>query len=128
MRLLCRPIDESAGLSFRAFASACRRLDRYPKLPSNTDNLNVRVIEIQANDSSDGHPAPDPWLLISKAVAVLQKRHGFDIVEPTQPEDDEQNHPSNSSIQAEEEYLRLREERLAPTSMVGRDITIPSVG
>jgi hypothetical protein len=66
----------------------------------------------------------DPLLLVSKAIAVLQKRHGFEIVAPVEPDDDAQHFPGDLSIQAEEEYLRLREEALSEPNLVGLDILI----
>ena len=100
----------------------------YPKLPFSDEaslkNLNVRQMKFQANGKAEGHPSPDPLLLVSKAIAVLQKRHGFEIVAPVEPDDDAQHFPGDLSIQAEEEYLRLREEALSEPNLVGLDILI----
>ena len=80
----------------------------------------VRKISFQANTSLEGHPAPDPILLLTKAIAVLQKRHGFEIVASAEPEDIQ----SDLSFQAEEEFLRWREEAFSGPNPVGLDIVV----
>ena len=77
--------------------------------PDNVDSLKVRKITFHSNDSVEGHPAPDPLLLVTKAIVNLQKRNGFEIAVSEDPEDDYL--PSEQSIQAEEEYLIEREQR-----------------
>ena len=100
----------------------------FPKLPDNIDSLKVRKISFSngnANDGSEGHPAPDPLLLVSKAVINLQKRNGFEIAVSEDPED-EHYRPSEESIQAQEEYLREREENMKCKyrNPIGIDVTI----
>ena len=94
----------------------------FPDLPENRENLNVRKVFFHGNNSLDGHPAPDPLLLVSKAVAVLQKRNGFTIVAAAEPQDE--HSPSDESILAEEEFLRLREEAIVYPDPVGLDIVL----
>ena len=80
----------------------------FPKLPDNVGSLKVRKISFHSNDSGEGHPAPDPLLLVTKAIVNLQKRNGFKIAVSDDPEDD--CLPSEQSIQVEEEYLIEREQ------------------
>ena len=94
----------------------------YPALPENHENLNVRKVFFDGNESFDGHPAPDPLLLVSKAVAVLQRRNGFTIVAAAEPQDE--HSPSDQSVLAEEEFLRLREEAIVYPDPVGLDIVL----
>ena len=101
----------------------------FPKLPDNIDSLKVRKISFRngnANDGKEGHPAPDPLLLVSKAVINLQKRNGFEIAVSEDPED-EHYRPSEESILAEEEYLRERQENMRKCKYrdpIGLDVTI----
>jgi len=103
----------------------------FPTLPDNVESLKVRKISFSngnANDGSEGHPAPDPLLLVSKAVINLQKRNGFEIAVSEDPED-EHYRPSEESIQAQEEYLREREENMKCKyrNPIGIDVTIVNV-
>ena len=41
----------------------------YPKLTDDVANLKVRKIVFQSNDSPEGHPAPDPVLLVTKSIS-----------------------------------------------------------
>lgn len=92
----------------------------FPKL--STKSLTVRKVSFEDNRTGDGHPAPDPLLLVSKAIAVLQKRHGFEIVAAAEPV--ENYVPSDLSLQAEEEFLKRREAARSYPDPVGLDIII----
>jgi len=93
-----------------------------PMIPKNVENLNVRKIRFDNNNDSEGHPAPDPLLLVTKAIANLQKRNDFEIVAAAEPEDDYL--PSEQSIQAEEEYLRERQQNMKFRNPIGFDIIV----
>ena len=82
----------------------------------------------QSNDSPEGHPAPDPVLLVTKSISVFQKRHGFNIVAAAGPHDNSDYFASDLSIQAEEEFLARREKALSFScpDPVGLDIIIGS--
>jgi len=93
-----------------------------PKIPDNVKLLKVRKISFDNNNGREGHPAPDPLLLVTKAIANLQKRHDFKIVAAAEPEDDYL--PSEQSIQAEEEYLRERQQNMMFRNPIGFDIIV----
>lgn len=97
----------------------------FPKVCNgeSAENRNVRKISFLANDDVAGHPAPDPLLLVTKAVAVLQKRHSFDIVAAAEANDFD-NFQSDLSLQAELEFLRHREEAFSGPDPIGMDIMI----
>ena len=95
----------------------------YPQCVGDLSFLDVREVTFCSNDSTDGHPAPDPLLLVTKAVAVLQKRHGFNIVATAEPITDGVG-PSDHSIQAEEDLLRRREEAMSYPDPVGMNILV----
>ena len=99
----------------------------FPKLHDNVENLKVRKITFHSYDSGEGHLAPDPLLLVTKAIANLQKRNGFKIVAAAEPKDDYL--PSEQSIQAEEEYL-IERERAQNTKFrnpIGFDIIVDAL-
>jgi len=98
----------------------------YPDLKKGS--LKVRKISFAANNSSEGHPAPDPLLLVTKAIAVLQRRHGYNIVaEPTDTSDALSDRGCDRSIQVEEEeYLRRRESSRLHRDPIGMEITTAS--
>ena len=93
-----------------------------PKIPDNVQSLKVRKISFNSHDAESGHPAPDPLLLVTKAIANLQKRNGFIIAAAAEPED--VNIPSEQSIQAMEEYLREREQKMKFRNPIGLDIVL----
>lgn len=92
-------------------------------IPDNLDRFNVRKISFSANAALTGHPAPDPLLLLSKTIGVLQLRHNFAIVAAVEPSSDEEI-PSEGSIQAEEDFLRLREQSIIHQNPLGMDIFV----
>ena len=107
---------EQADFDFTAPATAF-----IPKLSGDVGGLHVRKIYFSDNGSAKGHPAPDPLLLVSKAVAVLQKRHGC-VVARAEPAD---NHVlSDASIEAEEDYLRRREAAMPRPDPIGLNVII----
>jgi len=94
----------------------------YPKLAPNHQDMSVRKISFASNDSKEGHPAPDPILLLSKFISVLQNRHGFRMMAKAEPRADIL--PSDQSIQAEEDFLRWREEARTYRDPLGMDILV----
>eukprot|EP00934_Nitzschia_sp_Nitz4_P000299 Nitzschia sp. Nitz4//scaffold151_size53849//9541//11082//NITZ4_006714-RA/size53849-processed-gene-0.39-mRNA-1//1//CDS//3329537117//299//frame0 len=67
--------------------------------------------------SGEGHPAPDPILLATRAATQLQRRHGIVLVAPEEESDDE----DELSILAMEEFLRERK-CVREKKLIGRDI------
>jgi len=94
----------------------------YPKLPPNHEHRSVRKISFASNNSEEGHPAPDPLLLLSKSIAVLQARNGFRMMAAAETRADIL--PSDQSIQAEEDYLRWREQAMIHRDPLGMDILV----
>ena len=95
----------------------------YPVIPDKLHRFNVRKISFSANAALTGHPAPDPLLLLSKTIGVLQLRHNFTIVTAAEPSSDK-DIPSEGSIQAEEDFLRLREQSSIHQNPLGMDIVV----
>mmetsp|Transcript_16178 Transcript_16178/g.24251 ORF Transcript_16178/g.24251 Transcript_16178/m.24251 type:complete len:228 (+) Transcript_16178:622-1305(+) len=93
-----------------------------PKLPDDVDSLKIRKINFGSNDDNKIHPAPDPLLLVTKAVVNLQKRHGFTLAAAAEPKDEYL--PSEQSIQAQEEYLRERQENMQYRNPIGFDVIV----
>lgn len=90
----------------------------YPKIHKNFDGYKVRKISF----SNEGHPAPDPLLLVTKAIANIQMRHKFKMMAAADPAD---YFKSEQSIQAEEEYLeylRHREKSVVHQNVVGMEL------
>lgn len=81
--------------------------------------MNVRKVAFPDNGGDTGHPAPDPLLLVTKSIQVL---HEFEIVAVAKPRED--YHPSDLSIQAEEEFLQAREAKLSHRDPIGLDIIV----
>ena len=80
-----------------------------------------------ANNGSEGHPTPDPLLLVSKAVINLQKRNGFEFAVLKDAGDEHYRPSGEESIQAQEEYLlRERQEdmKCKYRDPIGFDVTI----
>jgi hypothetical protein len=96
----------------------------YPELPKDLNDLKVRKVRFEDNEGTEGHPAPDPLLLVTKAVTVLQKRKGFRITAAAEPIEDSDYRPSDLSILAEEEFLRRREEAMVYPDPVGLCIDV----
>ena len=94
----------------------------YPLLTANPQSLKVRKISFEDNNSSEGHPAPDPLLLVTKAVAVLQKRRGFKIVAAMEPDDN--GSMSELTKQAMEEYLLWRESSISYPDPIGFEVAL----
>ena len=94
----------------------------YPNLSSRS-HPPVRKISFQDNISAEGHPAPDPLLLVTKAISVLQRRNDYLIVAAAEPTD-ASHAQSDRSIQAEEEYLAHREASQLYRDPVGMDIVM----
>jgi len=82
----------------------------------------VRKVSFQNNSSSDGHPAPDPLLLLTKSITVLQRRHNFNIVAAAEPSDEFGR--SDASLAAEEAYLKWRESCIQVRNPIGMDIIV----
>ena len=94
----------------------------YPKLPPNHHDLNVRKISFADNEAGIGHPAPDPLLLLSKSIAILQARHRFKIVAAAEPQD--YHNPSEQSIDAMDNFLRRQEQSMVHRNPLGMDVVV----
>ena len=89
----------------------------------------VRKIRFTGHDmESEGHPAPDPILLVTRAAVQLQRRTGLKIAAAAEPQDnDGDNDSADLNALAEEEYLeklRQYEQYKMEELLLGRDIEI----
>ena len=87
----------------------------------------VRKIRFASHSEEDGHPAPDPILLVTRAAVQLQRRRGIELAAVESQEKDWDDDRDTLSALAEDEFLlrrRFLQQRELEQQMIGREIGI----
>eukprot|EP00535_Pseudo-nitzschia_heimii_P006807 CAMPEP_0197184820 /NCGR_PEP_ID=MMETSP1423-20130617/10655_1 /TAXON_ID=476441 /ORGANISM="Pseudo-nitzschia heimii, Strain UNC1101" /LENGTH=224 /DNA_ID=CAMNT_0042635737 /DNA_START=1035 /DNA_END=1710 /DNA_ORIENTATION=- len=128
-RDLLRPERTQAGMTrtfpWKRKVAGCFTRISLPEESPNDDERSENISFLaKQRFPRNGHPAPDPVLpLLSKSVFVLQARHRLQDDGPRTKGVDEVS-PSDQSIQAEEDFLRRREQARTHRDPLGMDIHV----
>jgi hypothetical protein len=83
-----------------------------PSSPT-SEPLKVRIVKFQSTDSTNGHPAPDPLLLVVRAAVNWSWRNHQKVLESGEPEPP--IHPLEA--QAIEEFLAWQDQQKRPQTL-----------